>query len=84
MSSYQRGAVKKITLHIEYPDGSTKTLEVKDPEKIDKLVFDSAEVPDEHRQKFDVSTDDWKANPAVVAIYNGGDVIPFCTHNGCK
>lgn len=90
MTDFLRGIVKRVTLEIEYPDGSKKIGDVPDPESLAMIVFDASRIRPGDAALFDVSDADWKLNPSMLiypkAAAGSDDVtaIPFCTHNGCK
>lgn len=85
MSSYQRGKVVSIVVTVEYPDGSSKELHIDDVAGLKSLAFDPAAVPEECRDRYDVSPDDWRQNPSIMATYTGVDranqFVPFCAQS---
>lgn len=87
MSTFQRGVVKRIAVEIEYPDGSTKSTEIENPEQVSAIAFSEATIQDTDLGAYNVSESDWKENPAMM-VYSNSSVsqrpLPFCTHNGCK
>ena len=88
MSQFRRGTVVKLSLTVEYPDGSTHQTELENPQNISKLVFHESELSENEHGGFCVSLDDWKRNPSMI-IFRTGDKIkpgdvdwePWCSHH---
>jgi hypothetical protein len=88
MGTFQRGTVKKATFHIEYPDGSTKTLDLNDLAGVHTISIGDSALQAEHADLLNVSETEWRQNPALLVHKRDAagmvELIPFCTHNGCK
>ncbi|MFF9914767.1 hypothetical protein [Streptomyces sp. NPDC013457] len=94
MSEFERGAVRRATFEVEYPDGTVKVAEIDRPQDVASILFDAGHIPEEDADTFNVSGTDWKQNPAMLVYLKdgkrsalpsgGGGGIPHCTHNGCK
>ncbi|MGN2642427.1 hypothetical protein ACTD5D_40895 [Nocardia takedensis] len=66
MDGFQRETVRQIRVRIEYPDGSSRTVDIERPEQVSALVFDETAVLDTDLAAFDVSETDWTRNPTMM------------------
>jgi len=78
MDEFQRGRVTRVTLEVEYPDGSTATSEVTDTHGLQAIIFTGDRVSSAAAGEYNVSPDDWKKNPAVALEYSSR-VSMFCS-----
>jgi hypothetical protein len=86
VAEFKRGSVVRVTVEIEYPDGSRKVADLPEPGSLSTIVLDPAQVPADDQPRFNVSETDWKQNPSMMLYpeMRGDQGIPFCTHNGCS
>lgn len=80
-----RGKVSQITLHIKYPDGTTKITHLTNKAgDISAIYFDEFKITADNKGKWDVSQDNWRENPTVLVEYSNGDVLAHCSvMSGC-
>ncbi|WP_216917156.1 hypothetical protein [Nocardia noduli] len=82
MDGFERGVVRRISIEIEFPDGSIGTTEISDPGQLSAIVFDESAVLATDLCAFNVSESDWRANPAMmVHTESGAAGIPLGAHN---
>ncbi|WP_216917956.1 hypothetical protein [Nocardia noduli] len=82
MDGFERGVVTRISVEIEYPDGSVEITEISDPGHVSAVVFDESAVIATDLCAFNVSESDWRANPAMMVHTDAGAAgIPLGAHN---
>jgi hypothetical protein len=78
-----RGVVTRVIFHVEYPDGSKKTSEYVPTDRLNAVLLSEHYMSEEAKRLFNVSTSDWKKNPAMV-IADGHRLIPNCDYPDCQ
>lgn len=82
MEGFERGVVGRISIEIEYPDGSIESTEISDPDRVSATVFDESAVIETDLCAHDVSESDWHVDPAMMIYTDAGSAgIPFGAHN---
>lgn len=74
--NYVRGTVKKIIFQIDYPDGTQKAIMLDNAHNITHIVFNQKYLFPEDTHLFNVSTQDWSQNPAMIAYRTNGQASP--------
>ncbi|WP_405178944.1 hypothetical protein OG225_34080 [Nocardia sp. NBC_01377] len=65
MDGFERGVIRRISVEIEYPDGSITATEIPFPAEVSEIAFDESAVIATDLCAFNVSESDWRAKSRV-------------------
>ncbi|MBA4025025.1 MAG: hypothetical protein C0482_21945 [Gordonia sp.] len=80
---YVRGIVRRVTVEVEYPDGTRKISDVAEPERLAWIAFHTDGLREVDRAGYDVSETDSTVNP-TMALYRDDSTMAWgCTQKEC-
>ncbi|MGK5047769.1 hypothetical protein ACQ4WP_18015 [Janthinobacterium sp. GB4P2] len=78
-----RGKITEVIFQVEYPDGTSKISKFVPEFRLNAMLFSDCLMTPEMKEKFTVSEEDWKKNPAMI-IVDGEILKANCDWPDCQ